>query len=182
MCEAVGLARATYCRNLVSETRQPETRAAQRQPPARSLSVEKRKTVLDQLGVGAIHRPDPSSDLGQITRLDEGRYFGSVSTMDRVLRAACGIRKRRDQLRHPLHATPIPELFLSHSFRQLLPSFWIAKNTQILRVGKPEWKLGASRTDSIFRLLTTSIEILYAQHEDNISKPAHRLVRHIPRH
>jgi putative transposase len=38
--------------------------------------------------------------------LDEGKYFCSVSTMYRILRSECGVRERRDQLRHPVYSKP----------------------------------------------------------------------------
>lgn len=40
------------------------------------------------------------------TLLDEGKYYCSVSTLYRILRAECGVRERRDQLRHPVYAKP----------------------------------------------------------------------------
>ena len=49
MCEAIGLARATYYRHLISESSQPGTQTLERQPPARALSDDERKMVLGQL-------------------------------------------------------------------------------------------------------------------------------------
>ena len=104
MCEALGLARATYYRRLASEPREPEAHGADRQPPARSLSVDEQKTVLDLLSSERFVDDAPRQIWAKL--LDEGKYFCSVSTMYRILRANCGVRERRDQLRHPVYAKP----------------------------------------------------------------------------
>lgn len=102
-CVAIGIARATfyrYCSNLDGS----QTHAADRMPPARSLSSIERKTVLDLL-TSERFADDPPRQIWA-TLLDEGKYFCSVSTMYRILRAECGVRERRDQLRHPVYSKP----------------------------------------------------------------------------
>lgn len=101
-CIALGVARATFYRyrNLDGS----QTRALDRQPPARSLSLVERKTVLDLLTSERFADDAPRQIWA--TLLDEGKYFCSVSTMYRILRAECGVRERRDQLRHPIYSKP----------------------------------------------------------------------------
>jgi len=102
-CIALGVARATFYRyrgNLDGS----QTRALDRQPPARSLSLVERKTVLDLLTSERFADDAPRQIWAAL--LDEGKYFCSVSTMYRILRAECGVRERRDQLRHPVYSKP----------------------------------------------------------------------------
>jgi len=102
-CIALGVARATFYRysgNLDGS----QTRALDRQPPARSLSLVERETVLDLLTSERFADDAPRQIWA--TLLDEGKYFCSVSTMYRILRAECGVRERRDQLRHPVYSKP----------------------------------------------------------------------------
>ncbi len=102
-CLAIGVARATFYRYRDNLDRSP-TPALDRQPPARSLSSFERKTVLDLL-TSARFADDPPRQIWAAL-LDEGKYFCSVSTMYRILRAECGVRERRDQLRHPVYTKP----------------------------------------------------------------------------
>ncbi len=102
-CIALGVARATFYRyrgNLDGS----QTRALDRQSPARSLSLVERKTVLDLLTSERFADDAPRQIWAAL--LDEGKYFCSVSTMYRILRAECGVRERRDQLRHPIYSKP----------------------------------------------------------------------------
>jgi putative transposase len=102
-CIALGVARATFYRyrpNLDGS----QTRALDRPSPARSLSLVERKTVLDLLTSERFADDAPRQIWA--TLLDEGKYFCSVSTMYRILRAECGVRERRDQLRHPVYSKP----------------------------------------------------------------------------
>ena len=102
-CIALGVARATFYRyrgNLDGS----QTRALDRQPPARSLSLVERKTVLDLLTSERFADDAPRQIWAAL--LDEGKYFCSVSTMYRILRDECGVRERRDQLRHPIYSKP----------------------------------------------------------------------------
>jgi putative transposase len=68
------------------------------------LSSFERKTVLDLLTSERFADDSPRQIWA--TLLDEGKYFCSVSTMYRILRAECGVRERRDQLRHPVYSKP----------------------------------------------------------------------------
>ena len=104
MCEAIGLARATYYRHLDRETNHAGTESSERQPPERALSSAERSTVLDLLTSERFVDDSPRQIWA--TLLDEGRYYCSVSTIYRVLRAACGVRERRDQLHHPVYSKP----------------------------------------------------------------------------
>jgi putative transposase len=102
-CLALGVARATFYRyrSNLGESLSP---AVDRQPPARSLSPVERQTVLDLLTSERFADDAPRQIWA--TLLDEGKYFCSVSTMYRILRSACGVRERRDQLRHPIYSKP----------------------------------------------------------------------------
>jgi putative transposase len=102
-CLAIGVARATFYRyrNNVDGSQNPPL---DRQPPARSLSSVERKTVLDLLTSERFADDAPRQIWAAL--LDEGKYFCSVSTMYRILRADCGVRERRDQLRHPVYSKP----------------------------------------------------------------------------
>jgi putative transposase len=102
-CLAIGMARATFYRyrdNIDGS----QTRAVYCPPPARSLSSLERKGVLDLLTSERFVDDAPRQIWA--TLLDEGKYFCSVSTMYRILRAECGVRERRDQLRHPSYSKP----------------------------------------------------------------------------
>ena len=102
-CLAIGVARATFYRyrdNLDAA----QTPALDRQPSARSLTSVERKTVLDLLTSERFADDAPRQIWAAL--LDEGKYFCSVSTMYRILRADCGVRERRDQLRHPVYSKP----------------------------------------------------------------------------
>jgi putative transposase len=68
------------------------------------LSSVERKTVLDLLTSERFADDAPRQIWAAL--LDEGKYFCSVSTMYRILRADCGVRERRDQLRHPIYSKP----------------------------------------------------------------------------
>jgi len=102
-CLAIGVARATFYRYRGNLDGSP-TPALDRQPQARSLSSFERKTVLDLL-TSERFADDPPRQIWAAL-LDEGKYFCSVSTMYRILRAECGVRERRDQLRHPVYTKP----------------------------------------------------------------------------
>lgn len=102
-CLALGVARATFYRYR-SNVDGSQTRLLERPSPARSLSSLERKTVLDLL-TSERFADDPPRQIWAAL-LDEGKYFCSVSTMYRILRAECGVRERRDQLRHPVYSKP----------------------------------------------------------------------------
>jgi putative transposase len=103
VCLAIGVARATFYRHR-GNLDGPQNPALDRQPPARSLSSVERKTVLDLLISERFADDAPRQIWAAL--LDEGKYFCSVSTMYRILRADCGVRERRDQLRHPVYSKP----------------------------------------------------------------------------
>jgi len=98
-CAALGLARATYYRQL-----QPMHGPFPKKASPRALPAEARKAVLDVL-----HEPrfeDLAPAEVYATVLDEGRYLCSERTMYRVLDENEEVRERRDQLRHPKYAAP----------------------------------------------------------------------------
>jgi putative transposase len=98
-CAALGVARATYYRQL-----QPVHGPAQKRRAPRALADGERKAVLEVL-----HEPrfvDLAPAEVYATLLDEGRYLCSERTMYRVLAENAEVRERRDQLRHPKYAAP----------------------------------------------------------------------------
>lgn len=102
-CIALGVARATFYRyrNNIDGA---QIRPIKRPSPARSLSSVERKRVLDVLTSERFADAAPRQIWAVL--LDEGTYLCSVSTMYRILKAACGVRERRDQLRHPAYSKP----------------------------------------------------------------------------
>jgi len=97
-CNALGLARATYYRQL-----QPKAISA-RFPSKRALSPEERRAVLEVLHERRFADLAPAEVFAQL--LDEGRYLCSERTMYRVLAENAEVRERRNQLRHPHYAAP----------------------------------------------------------------------------
>ena len=98
-CAALGVARATYYRQL-----QPIHGPAPKRLVPRALAAGERKAVLD-----VMHEPrfeDLAPAEVYATLLDEGRYLCSERTMYRVLAENAEVRERRDQLRHPKYAAP----------------------------------------------------------------------------
>jgi putative transposase len=98
-CAALGVARASFYRWLEPVERQPR-----RAPPARTLSSEERKAVLDVL-----HEPrfeDLAPAEVYATLLDEQTYLCSERTMYRILEENQEVRERRNQLRHPKYKAP----------------------------------------------------------------------------
>jgi putative transposase len=98
-CAALGVARATYYRQL-----QPIHGPARKRLTPRALAAGERKAVLEML-----HEPrfeDLAPAEVYATLLDEGRYLCSERTMYRVLAENAEVRERRDQLRHPKYAAP----------------------------------------------------------------------------
>ena len=70
----------------------------------RALTPEQRQTLLD-----AVHETrftDRSVPYIYATLLDENRYYGSISTMYRVLRSVGEVGERRDQATRPAHVKP----------------------------------------------------------------------------
>jgi putative transposase len=71
---------------------------------ARALSAKQRQALLD-----AVHESrfiDRSVPYIYATLLDEGRYYGSISTFYRVLRSVGEVGERRDQATRPAHLKP----------------------------------------------------------------------------
>jgi putative transposase len=98
-CTALGLARATFYRDL-RPVHGPERKRAS----PRALPAEERSAVL-----GILHEPrfeDLAPAEVYATLLDEGRYLCSERTMYRVLAENQEVRERRDQRRHPKYAAP----------------------------------------------------------------------------
>jgi putative transposase len=98
-CDALGLPRATYYREL-SPMHGPHN---ERSSP-RALPEEERQAVL-----AVLHEPrfeDLAPAEVYATLLDEGRYLCSERTMYRVLAENDEVRERRAQLRHPKYAAP----------------------------------------------------------------------------
>jgi len=99
-CAALGVARATYYRQL----RAPMLGPKPKKSSPRELAPEEKQEVLTVL------REERFVDLAPAevyaTLLDEGRYLCSERTMYRVLAENGEVRERRDQLRHPKYAAP----------------------------------------------------------------------------
>jgi putative transposase len=99
-CAALGVARATFYRQLQPATHGPAPRRAN----PRGLSTEEKGAVLDVLHEERFADLAPAEVYA--TLLDEGRYLCSERTMYRVLAESGEVRERRDQLRHPKYAAP----------------------------------------------------------------------------
>ena len=96
----VGLARATYYRQLEPRMLGPTPRKAS----PRELSTDETKAVLAVLHEDRFIDQSPGEVYA--TLLDEGIYLCSERTMYRVLAANLEVRERRNQLRHPKYAAP----------------------------------------------------------------------------
>lgn len=99
-CAAVGLARATYYRQLQPKVHGP----APKKTSPRELTAEEKAEVLAVLNEERFVDLAPAEVFA--TLLDEGRYLCSERTMYRVLAESGEVRERRDQLRHPKYAAP----------------------------------------------------------------------------
>ena len=107
-CRARGLWRGLPARPQAASHRRTLVRPAQprapRACPPRALDAQQRQALL-----GALNR-EPFADTApaavHATLLGEGRYLGSVRTMDRLLAATGGCRERRNQLTHPAYTKP----------------------------------------------------------------------------
>jgi putative transposase len=98
-CAALGLARATFYRQL-NPVHGPRPKKAS----PRALSAGEKQAVLDTL-----HEPrfvDLAPAEVYASLLDEGRYLCSERTMYRVLAENHEVRERRNQLRHPKYEAP----------------------------------------------------------------------------
>jgi len=86
--------------------RRHETRQNGKHPRfcARALTIVQRQELLD-----AVHQPrfvDRSVPYIYATLLDENLYYGSISTIYRVLRSVGEVGERRDQATRPAHVKP----------------------------------------------------------------------------
>lgn len=99
-CTALDVARASFYR----AQKPKQTMASSRPTPARALSQVEREGVLATLNSERFANQAPREVYA--TLLDEGSYLCSVSTMYRILDAACQVRERRNQLRHPNYKKP----------------------------------------------------------------------------
>lgn len=99
-CEALDLSRASFYRALKPK----EASAATSPTPPRALSASERQAVLATLNSERFVDQAPREVYA--TLLDEGSYLCSVRTMYRILDAACEVRERRNQLRHPNYKKP----------------------------------------------------------------------------
>jgi putative transposase len=105
-CEAVGAAPAAWYR------RHRQSPAPQRPAPVphrdrvqpRALSEAERQAILDEPHSERFIDVSPTEVWAIL--LDEGRYFGSLSTFYRLLREASGTRERRRQATHPASVKP----------------------------------------------------------------------------
>ncbi len=101
-CEALGLSRATFNRRAKIPFGPPPPRRAAK--PARSLSEDERRRVLD--GLHSERFADKAPREVWATLLDEGTWLCSVRTMYRVLDSEKEVRERRNQLRRPRYKKP----------------------------------------------------------------------------
>jgi putative transposase len=99
-CLALGLARATYYRQLQPPVYGP----TRKKHHPRELSAEEKAAVLSVLHEERFVDLAPAEVYA--TLLDEGRYLCSERTMYRVLAENAEVHERRNQLRHPKYAAP----------------------------------------------------------------------------
>jgi putative transposase len=98
MCVALGIAKATYYRQLKPKAEPLARRSMRALPPTERQAV-----------LAALHEPrfaDLAPAEVYATLLDEGVYLCSERTMYRVLEENQEVRERRNQLRHPKYAAP----------------------------------------------------------------------------
>jgi putative transposase len=104
LCEALGLARATFYRRRGSPPPAPPARR-ERRPPRQALTPADREQVLAVLHEDRFVDLPPAQVWAQL--LDAGQVPPcSIRTMYRVLAAHAEIRERRNQLRHPVYRKP----------------------------------------------------------------------------
>jgi len=99
-CKALGVSRATFYRHL----RPKQKPVHERKKPARALSDEERRQVLDVLHEERFVDRAPAEVY--MTLLDQGIYYCSIRTMYRILAAVNEVRERRKQAQHPVYAKP----------------------------------------------------------------------------
>ena len=100
-CGLLGRSRATHYRAL----QPPSQRVRQpRVSPPNALTAAEREQVL-----GVLRAPEHCDlAVAQVwaRELDDGRYYCSISTMYRILRATGEVRERRSQATHPAKVKP----------------------------------------------------------------------------
>lgn len=99
-CKALGVSRATFYRH--RKLRPKPVR--ERKKPARALSDEERRRVLDVLHEERFVDKAPAEVYTAL--LDEGIYYCSIRTMYRILASVNEVRERRNQARHPVYTRP----------------------------------------------------------------------------
>jgi len=102
-CEALGVSRATYYRHRRTPPRQGPPRPGP--TPARALSPEQRKEVLEALCSEAYRNLSPAAVWAKLLD-DQGRYLCSERTMYRILASEGASRERRHLRSHPAHEAP----------------------------------------------------------------------------
>lgn len=101
-CDALGLSRATFYRQVHPRARPAASRA--RAKPKRALSEAQRQQVLDVLHSEEFVDKAPAEVWA--TLLDRCIYLCSIRTMYRILAAHQQVRERRNQRRHPVYQKP----------------------------------------------------------------------------
>lgn len=99
-CGALGVPRATFYRH----RNRPERPKTSRPKPARALSEEEQRQVLDVLHEERFVDKAPAEVYARL--LDEGKYLCSFRTMYRILHAANEVKERRNRVRHPAYTKP----------------------------------------------------------------------------
>lgn len=97
-CEALGMSRATYYRQLKPKVERP------RPAPPRKLSDAERTLVLDTLNSERFVDQAPAQV--HATLLESNQYLCSARTMYRILEDNRQVNERRNQLRRPHYAKP----------------------------------------------------------------------------
>ena len=124
-CRSMGVARATYYRQIRAA---PEEPARERPAPPRALAPGERAKVLEHLHEERFVDRAPAEVFASL--LDEGTYLCSIRTMYRILADAEEVRERRNQLRHPHYQAPellatVPNQVWSWDITKLLgPAKW----------------------------------------------------------
>ena len=103
LCDALGLARATFYRRRGGPP--PATGPRERRAPRQALTAPERTAVLTLLHEERFVDLPPAQVWAQV--LDAGQVPPcSIRTMYRVLAANAEVRERRNQLRHPAYHKP----------------------------------------------------------------------------
>ena len=104
LCDALGLARATFYRQRGGSPPVPVT-PRERRAPRQALTAAEREGVLALLHEERVVDLPPAQVWAQV--LDAGQVPPcSIRTMYRVLTENAEVRERREQLRHPRYAAP----------------------------------------------------------------------------